>query len=1255
MAEHINLRSMNVRGLHGTDKRNLVFNHLSNYKNDLLLLQDTHTDFSQEKIWKNKWGQSIFFNHGDSNSRGLCTIIPKSLEVKSEMYFSDNNGRILTVKLTFAKCIYYIINVYAPVGSKHSEQLKFLDSLNTHLSELKDLNIIMGGDWNTVLNFEMDRKGGSDNLRHSKYSDNLKILMEEFDLSDCWRLLHPNKRKYTWRKDNYTIHSRLDMWLISSNLLNILSKTIIEPGFRTDHSMIKLSLKMMNFKRGRGVWKFNNTLLHDTTYVTFVKDLLGQETQTIQTYTDKGFAWDYVKMRLRTETMEYTSIKNKEKKKHVDKLLKRLDELDERIPRENSEDLMDERTGISRELECINTEKLQGSIFRSKCDWTEFGEQNNKYFLNLEKYNSSNKSISNIIVEGKDVTDQKLVNTEIKKYYENLYSQNTTDHKKLDEILKDIPKLDKEDMEKTQGQISYKECLKALKGLQNGKTPGIDGITTDFYKFFWNDINVILLESINFAFTSGEMSGDQKMGIITLSPKKDKVRHYLKNWRPITLLTVDYKLIAKTMALRLEKIMPKYINETQFGYVKGRYIGENIRCVIDINDVCNKKGINAYAIQIDFEKAFDSVNWDFMLISLEKMNFSPDFIKWVKVMYTNCKSLVVNNGHLTESFNLKRGVHQGCPLSALLFIILVQVLQHMLKKRKDISGITINGKEIKILQMADDTTLFTRNIKDVEKIMRLLKLFHIISGLKTNVDKTIAYILGDNNAIKQNDRKYNLLWKKLPISLLGIQITNDQEESYTNNFEKKLESIDTLTKIWATRNLSLKGKTTIVNTLLIPKLIYPCTILDVPPAVITKANSIIMNFVWNWKTPKIKKDYLVRKVDQGGIKLPCLECKIKSWKTIWAIRCLKNYDKDPLWTSIVTALLPCGIDLKYLLICNPERKYLVDYCPLLPKFYMDIIMDWTILNYDNEVNTKDKISNQCLWLNKNLTAGKNPLFCKVSINKIKTIHDLLDDNHEFKDLHTLNTEYKLKWTFLDYMRIRQTIPTKWREILKGLTNVTVIKNQQLAKLKKLDTLKSKDIYWMLLPKDHDLSIIANPIQYWMTKYKLSLDSMKTLYTLPYVSTKATYIQSLQYKILYKITNCNHWLNKIKILDSAKCRFCTQIETVEHFFFGCKSTKMFWKSVLNWWNNLKLMLVKELQENSIILGMMWSDHIGKVLNCCILVGKLVIYKNKNKNIQPTLYHFLSELKSYILIDESISIKNNKLSTFESEWGEILSLI
>jgi hypothetical protein len=387
----------------------------------------------------------------------------------------------------------------------------------------------------------------------------------------------------------------------------------------------------------------------------------------------------------------------------------------------------------------------------------------------------------------------------------------------------------------------------------------------------------------------------------------------LKNWRPITLLSVDYKLLAKSLALRLKTILPDFIDESQFGYIKDRYIGENIRCVIDLNTLCEKEKTEAYAIQIDFEKAFDSVNWDFMQYSLEQMNFDIEFIKWVKILYRNTNSCVSNNGHKTESFDLKRGVHQGCPLSALLFIILVQVLQYMLHSNKDIHGIKVGDSEIKILQMADDTTIFTTDLTDIPKILNILKDFYSISGLKTNIDKTVAYKLGSNHNFDFPTNYLGLKWSNDPFNLLGITITEDTATSKKENFNTRIEGIELLTRVWCTRNLSLKGKLVIINSILIPKLIYPCTLLDVPAESVKQVSDIIKQFFWNWKRPKIKLAMLVRSIEKGGIKYPCFECKIKSWKSLWAICALKFEDKNPLWVKVINALLPKGVTLCYLL------------------------------------------------------------------------------------------------------------------------------------------------------------------------------------------------------------------------------------------------------------------------------------------------------------------------------------------------------
>ena len=119
-----------------------------------------------------------------------------------------------------------------------------------------------------------------------------------------------------------------------------------------------------------------------------------------------------------------------------------------------------------------------------------------------------------------------------------------------------------------EGEITLAECTKALSMMQNNKSPGSDGLTTEFYRAFWDIISTYVVNSFNYAFNTGI---SQRQGIRALIPKKNKDTHYLKNWRPVTLLNVDYKI-----ALRIEKVLPHLINPTQTGYVKGRFIGESM-------------------------------------------------------------------------------------------------------------------------------------------------------------------------------------------------------------------------------------------------------------------------------------------------------------------------------------------------------------------------------------------------------------------------------------------------------------------------------------------------------------------------------------------------------------------------------------------------------------------------------------------------------------------------------------------------------
>ena len=152
-------------------------------------------------------------------------------------------------------------------------------------------------------------------------------------------------------------------------------------------------------------------------------------------------------------------------------------------------------------------------------------------------------------------------------------------------------------------------------------------------------------ESYLYSLTHNLLTQDQRLGIINLIPKKDKDLCFLKNWRPVSLLNTDYKILAKTLANMLHKVIAKIIVDDQVGYIKGRYIGENIRKIFDLLNYTEENDIEAIIALIDFEKAFDSIEWTFLFKTLRSFNFGDSFISWIKLLYTDISSYVGNNGY----------------------------------------------------------------------------------------------------------------------------------------------------------------------------------------------------------------------------------------------------------------------------------------------------------------------------------------------------------------------------------------------------------------------------------------------------------------------------------------------------------------------------------------------------------------------------------------------------------------------------------
>ncbi len=234
-----------------------------------------------------------------------------------------------------------------------------------------------------------------------------------------------------------------------------------------------------------------------------------------------------------------------------------------------------------------------------------------------------------------------------------------------------------------------------------------DGLPCEFYKFFWPKIKDVLYNALKHAYEKGELHISARRGVITLIPKKDKDINYIKNWRPLTLLNCDYKIIAKLLALRLKNILMKLIHSDQTGFLKNRFIGENIRKTLDLIEYTEQEDIPALLISIDFEKCFDRVEWQAVKGALKYFNFGEKFIRWIHILYQNIESCTTNNGYSSDWFRPTRGLRQGCPLSPYLFLVTAEILGYLIRRNDNIKGIKLNDTEYKLTQYADNTNLFT--------------------------------------------------------------------------------------------------------------------------------------------------------------------------------------------------------------------------------------------------------------------------------------------------------------------------------------------------------------------------------------------------------------------------------------------------------------------------------------------------------------------------------------------------------------------
>jgi len=241
-----------------------------------------------------------------------------------------------------------------------------------------------------------------------------------------------------------------------------------------------------------------------------------------------------------------------------------------------------------------------------------------------------------------------------------------------------------------------------------------------------------MLDSFLDGYEKGFLSPSQRQAIIKLIEKKDKDKRFICNWRPISLINFDTKILSKTLAERLKKTLPTLIKPDQTAYVPNRFLGESVRLISDLIETSKNFNIGGYLMTIDIEKAFDSVDHPFLYSLLEKLGFDEKFIKWIKVLNNKQESCIFNGGLSTGYFPLERGSRQGDPISAYLFILVMEIFFIMVRQNQNVKGLNVCDFSFLLTSYADDTTFFVENLDSAEEIFNIFSTFSNYSGLKIN-------------------------------------------------------------------------------------------------------------------------------------------------------------------------------------------------------------------------------------------------------------------------------------------------------------------------------------------------------------------------------------------------------------------------------------------------------------------------------------------------------------------------------------------
>lgn len=464
-----------------------------------------------------------------------------------------------------------------------------------------------------------------------------------------------------------------------------------------------------------------------------------------------------------------------------------------------------------------------------------------------------------------------------------------------------IPTLSTDSRESMESAITVEEVLAAIKTLKPHKRPGPDGLPSLYYKKFAAELAPLLTNAFNALLKQHSFGRDTLTALISMIPKPNTDNTIWSNFRPISLLNVDIKILAKILALRLNPIIGSLIHKDQVGFIPKRQASDNIRRVILLQHLARSRKIPMHLLSLDIRKAFDTVSWSYLLYILQRWGFGPHFLDWINALYNHPQAYVQYSGFRSNPFPISRGTRQGCPLSPLLFALAIEPLAALIRTNPDVRGLEIASTMHKLCLFADDALLFiTSPHTTLPNLMCILDKFSLVSGLEVNQTKSKALNVSlpqtDFELLRQN---YSFNWSTTSIPYLGIKLTSDPLNLFHSNYLPMLTQLSSLLNSWQPLCVSWLGRVAAVKMSLLPKLLYLYRVLPIaiPPYYHRTIQNRVFKYIWGPTKPRVARSVLLRHKLNGGLGIPSFLHYYHAARLAQATL-YHSRNETPIWVSL---------------------------------------------------------------------------------------------------------------------------------------------------------------------------------------------------------------------------------------------------------------------------------------------------------------------------------------------------------------------